>query len=100
MLAHRQGIKGSMRNLLNKGLFSLYYRALPVGKVTLENWRSGLCHLISPSMMLGGKKQFYFDRNVPLIGWFLWRFGGEGGGKVMGKERSPLKYATANDSAT
>jgi hypothetical protein len=58
--AHRQGIKGSMRNLLNKGLFSLYDPALPVGKVTLENWRRGLCHLISPSMMLGGKKTILF----------------------------------------
>jgi hypothetical protein len=26
--------------------------------------------------------------------------GGGGGGKVRGKERSPLKYATANDSGT
>ena len=67
-----------MRNLLNKGLFSLYYRALPVGKVTLENWRRGLCHLISPSMMLGGNN--FILIGMLHLGWFLWRFEGGGGG--------------------
>ena len=49
--------------------------------------------------MLGSeeKPQFHFDRNVSLRMDFV-AIGG--GGEVRGKERSPLNYATAFDSAT
>jgi hypothetical protein len=58
VLPHTQGIKGSMRNMLNKGLFSLYDPALPGRDV---RWNDLALLKISHSARFSKKRHCFLE---------------------------------------